>query len=53
LADVNRRTGTTLVIITHNAVIGEMADRVVRMQDGHVTEIKAHAVRKSADEVEW
>jgi len=53
LADVNRRTGTTLVVITHNAVIGEMADRVVRMQDGQVTEVKVHATRKSADEVEW
>ncbi len=53
LMEVNVRTGTTLVVITHNAVIGEMADRVVRMQDGHVTEIKVHASRKTADEVEW
>jgi putative ABC transport system ATP-binding protein len=53
LADVNTRTGTTLVVITHNAVIGEMADRVVRMQDGHVIDVKTNAVRKTADEVEW
>ena len=53
LAEVNARTGTTLVVITHNAVIGEMADRVVRMQDGHVLEVKTHSTRKSVDEVEW
>lgn len=53
LADVNARTGTTLVVITHNAVIGELADRVVRMKDGHVADIHANAVRKGVDEVEW
>jgi putative ABC transport system ATP-binding protein len=53
LADVNVRTGTTLVVITHNAVIGELADRVVRMQDGQVVEIKVNAVRRGVDEVEW
>ena len=53
LADVNVRTGTTLVVITHNAVIGELADRVVRMQDGHVVEVKTNATRKNVDQVEW
>ncbi len=53
LADVNVRTRTTLVVITHNAVIGELADRVVRMQDGHVVEIKVNAARKNVDQVEW
>jgi len=53
LADVNARTGTTLVVITHNAVIGELADRVVRMQDGQVVEIKTNATRKTVDQVEW
>jgi putative ABC transport system ATP-binding protein len=53
LADVNTRTGTTLVVITHNAVIGELADRVVRMQDGQVVDVKVNETRKSVDEVEW
>jgi putative ABC transport system ATP-binding protein len=53
LADVNQKTGTTLVVITHNAVIGELADRVVRMQDGQVLEIHENAARKGVDEVEW
>jgi putative ABC transport system ATP-binding protein len=53
LADVNLRTGTTLVVITHNAVIGELADRVVRMQDGRVVEVKSNPSRKTVDQVEW
>jgi putative ABC transport system ATP-binding protein len=40
-------------VITHNAVIGELADRVVRMQDGQVVDVKVNETRKSVDEVEW
>lgn len=36
LETLNRTTGTTLAIITHNEVIGEMADRVIRLRDGQV-----------------
>ena len=53
LADINERTKTTLVVITHNAVIGELADRVVRMQDGQVQDIQVNTTRKGVDEVEW
>ncbi len=53
LADVNSKTDTTLVVITHNAVIGELADRVVRMQDGQVLDIVENERRCTVDEVEW
>ncbi len=53
LANVNEKTGTTLVVITHNAVIGELADRVVHMQDGNVKEIHENHARKGVDEVAW
>ena len=53
LASINRQFGTTLVVITHNAVIGEMADRVIRMMDGHVRDIIINDHPKTADEVEW
>lgn len=53
LADVNEEMGTTLMIITHNAVIGELADRVVRMTDGQVKDITENAERKRVDAVEW
>ncbi len=53
LSEINRSFGTTLVVITHNAVIGEMADRVIRMMDGHVRDILVNERPKAADEVEW
>lgn len=53
LRDVNERMGTTLVVITHNAAIGEIADRVFRMADGDVREVVEHESRKSLDEVDW
>ena len=37
LARVNARLGTTTVVITHNAAIAAMADRVIRLADGRVT----------------
>ena len=37
LAAVNRELGTTTVVITHNAAIAAMADRVIRLADGRVT----------------
>lgn len=53
LRNVNERMGTTLVVITHNAAIGEIADRVIRMADGDVREVVEHASRKSLDDVDW
>ncbi len=53
LAEVNRKIGTTVVVITHNAVIGQMAHRVVRMKDGLVRDVIENETRKSADELEW
>ncbi len=53
LADINARLGATLIVITHNAVIGEMADRVVRMADGTARDIVAHPARKSVEELQW
>lgn len=53
LEEINRSVGTTLIVITHNASIGDMADRVIRMQDGHVRDIDVHPMRKSVDELDW
>ena len=38
---VNRELGTTTALITHNAVIAEMADRVLRFGDGRIVEERA------------
>ena len=40
LARVNAELGTTTVVITHNAAIAAMADRVIRLADGRVTDVE-------------
>ena len=53
IARVNRELGTTTVVITHNAVIAGMADRVVYVGDGQVVRIETNATKKSAAELSW
>ncbi|HEX7645490.1 MAG TPA: ABC transporter ATP-binding protein [Burkholderiaceae bacterium] len=53
LADANREFGTTAVIITHNAAIANMADRVLHMSSGKITRIEKNAVRTPAMEIAW
>ena len=53
LNEINRSLGTTVIVITHNASIGDMAHRVVRMMDGRVRDIIVNATRKTASELEW
>ncbi len=53
LARVNRDVGTTTAIITHNAAIGAMGDRVVRMSSGKVVEQVRNAHKASPGEISW
>jgi putative ABC transport system ATP-binding protein len=53
LARVNAELGTTTVVITHNAAIAAMADRVVRLADGHVVGVESHASRVSPHDLSW
>jgi len=53
LRDVRDEFGTTLVLITHNASIGMMADRVVRMRSGRIAEVTANAAPAAPEEVAW
>ena len=53
LAHVNREVGTTIAVITHNAAIGAMADRVIRMSSGQIVEITRNARRASPAELSW
>ena len=50
---VNRELGTTTAVITHNAPIAEMADRVVSLSDGRIVGVRANAVKKSPSELTW
>jgi putative ABC transport system ATP-binding protein len=53
LETVNSELGTTLLVITHNAAIGAMADRVLTLADGRISGEERHQQRASADEIEW
>jgi putative ABC transport system ATP-binding protein len=53
IAQVNRELGTTTAVITHNAVIAGMADRVVRFADGQVASITSNATRAAPETLRW
>jgi putative ABC transport system ATP-binding protein len=53
LARANAELGTTVAIITHNAAIGRMADRVITMADGRIASVTENAVRAAAAELVW
>ena len=50
---VNREYGCTLVIVTHNAAIAKMADRVLRLRDGRLASDEVNASPASASELDW
>jgi putative ABC transport system ATP-binding protein len=50
---VNRELGTTTVIITHNAVISGMADRVITLSDGRIAGETNNEFKRSAHELVW
>ncbi|MCC5858435.1 MAG: ABC transporter ATP-binding protein [Ectothiorhodospiraceae bacterium] len=53
LVHVNRELETTTAVITHNVVIGEMADRVIHLSDGRVSEVHENPRRKPPSELHW
>jgi putative ABC transport system ATP-binding protein len=53
LEHVNRELGTTTAVITHNAAIAGMADRVIRMRSGQITGITSNPRRLSPAELSW
>lgn len=50
---VNREFGCTLVIVTHNAAIAKMADRVLRLRDGRLASDELNASPVTASELDW
>ena len=53
LERVNRELGATTVVITHNAVQAEMAQRVICLSDGRVTDIRRNTAIKTARDLTW
>ncbi len=50
---VNRELGTTTAIITHNAPVAEIADRVVRLADGRIEFDEPNERRRPVEEIRW
>src|SRR4051794_24383064 len=53
LLGVNRQLGTTTVIITHNASIQQVADRVIFFADGRISRIEKNETRRDAAALTW
>jgi putative ABC transport system ATP-binding protein len=53
LEQVNRELATTIAIITHNAAIGGMADRVLRLRSGRIVSQTENAARRRPEDLEW
>ena len=50
---VNRELGTTTAVITHNAAIAAMADRVITMRSGQITQVQQNATKLAPAALEW
>jgi putative ABC transport system ATP-binding protein len=53
ISRINRELGTTTAVITHNAVIADMADRVVSISDGKIGHVHANTRKRLASELKW
>ncbi len=53
LQDMARVQGTTVIIVTHNAAIAQIADKVIQMHDGKVKEIAQNLTPADIEGIEW
>lgn len=53
LQDTGRKTGMTIIIITHNGALTDMADRVIQVRNGTVKSVKLNENPKNIAEIEW
>ena len=53
LAHINQELGTTTAVITHNAGIAAMADRVITMGSGKIIHVTRNEIKVDPGELEW
>lgn len=53
IQNVSRKLNTATILITHNAVIADLADRVVSFANGNISAIRTNSHRRSARELTW
>ncbi len=53
LQDTGRSTGKTVLIITHNSALTQIADRVIRVKNGQAVEVTVNAAPMPVERIEW
>ena len=53
LQDQSRKNGMTVVIITHNAALAAMADRIIRVKSGHIYSVRMNEHITPVEQIEW
>ena len=53
IEEVNAEYGNTVVMVTHNDAIKNMADRVIRLRDGRSGDITVNGTKLKAEDLEW
>jgi putative ABC transport system ATP-binding protein len=53
LRRLNRETGQTVLLVTHNAAVGDMADRVLRLRSGEIVEDRLNPAPVEAEVLQW
>ena len=53
LMDQCRKSGTTVIVVTHNSLFADIADTVMRVKNGKITSVTDNPAPKSIEEVEW
>ena len=53
LQDTGRKTGMTVIIITHNSALTAMADRVIKVKNGTVSSVKVNENPMDVEQIEW
>ena len=53
LEEINRKFGTTMLIVTHNTAIKHMAHRVIKIMDGEISEVCENSSLTPAAEISW
>lgn len=53
LQDTCRKTGMTVVIVTHNSALCNMADRVIKVKSGSIESVSVNTAPMSIEQIEW
>jgi len=53
IEEINAKYGSTVIMVTHNSALADMADRVIKLRDGQIRKNYRNEAKKSAAELDW